>query len=107
MSEQGSFNNRFKIVYQASVLGNINSEFNGNRIIAYKKGESIQLDAGNVTIEKLELLDSSGRLIYAGDKVNANRTVISELKVKNQMLILKITSTENSIIIKKRVYLYT
>ncbi|MNY27219.1 hypothetical protein D3C86_1611150 [compost metagenome] len=55
-------------------------------------------------MDKIELYDVSGRLIYTKLGVDDNEATISNLLIANQVLLVKITTAENGVAIKKAVY---
>ncbi|OJX52242.1 MAG: hypothetical protein BGO88_16960 [Flavobacterium sp. 38-13] len=103
VTESGNFTNRFEIVYRAA-LGMETPTINSNSIVVYKKNEMLYIDAGNYMMEKIEIYDVSGRLIYSKSEVDDTKTVISNLSVANQVLLVKIVTSENGTATKKMVY---
>ena len=55
-------------------------------------------------MNKIELYDISGRLVYSRNNVDAASAVISNLAIANQVLVVKITTAENGTANKKIVY---
>lgn len=102
-TESGSFTNRFEIVYR-SLLGVETPTVNTNSIVIYKKNEALHINSGNYIMDKIELYDVSGRLIYTKLGVDDNEATISNLLIANQVLLVKITTAENGVAIKKAVY---
>lgn len=102
-SETGVFNNRFEIVYRAA-LGVKVPAISSNNIVAYKQNGSLVINSGNYVMENIELYDMSGRLIYTKNNIDASSVVIANLPIANQVLVVKITTTENGTANKKIVY---
>jgi hypothetical protein len=102
-SEAGVFNNRFEIVYRAA-LGVKVPTISSNNIVAYKQNGSLVINSGNYVMENIELYDMSGRLIYTKNNIDASSTVIANLPIANQVLVVKITTVENGTANKKIVY---
>lgn len=102
-TEAGVFNNRFEIVYR-TLLGVEVPTISSNNIVAYKQNGSLVVNSGNYIMDKIELYDISGRLIYSRNNVDATNAVISNLAVANQVLVVKITTAENGAANKKIVY---
>ena len=102
-SETGNFSNRFEIIYQNQLAIN-NPEINANEIIVYKRNSDLIINAGNYRIANITLYDVSGRLIYTKNKVNASTFAISNLNIANQVVLIKIETTENGSVNKKIVF---
>ena len=102
-SEMGEFANRFEIIYQDSTLGNSSTAFSKNSVMVYKKENFLNVNSGKVNMKSILIFDIRGRLIL--EKNNVNSTIFSKnLKVENQVLIVKIKSENGSIVTKKIIY---
>lgn len=95
----GTFNDRFSIVYQTTTLGS--ADFEANSVLVYKQNETLHINAGTTIMQKVELFDIQGRLLYTLDGLNTSVTEINHLNFTNQVLILKIMTVENKVISKK------
>jgi hypothetical protein len=102
-SQIGNFNTRFEIIYQ-NQLGVINPTFDANNFVIYKQNSSLHIDSGNFIMDKIEIYDLTGRLLFKEDNVNATSKNISKLLIENQVLIVKIKTLDNVIISKKILY---
>lgn len=102
-TEAGVFNNRFEIVYR-TLLGVEVPTISSNNIVAYKQNGNLVVNSGNYIMDKIELYDISGRLIYSRNNIDAANAVISNLAIANQVLVVKITTAENGAANKKIVY---
>ncbi len=100
----GVFNQRFSIVYQNGVLGTENPLINNANVYVYKQNQDIHINATNILIQKVQLFDINGRLLRVLDNVDKNKAIISNLNVENQVLIVKITDTDNQTVTKKIIY---
>lgn len=96
----GIFNERFEVQYDGT-LGINNPTFNTNNILIAVKEQKIKINAGNVVMEKIELIDVSGRVVYTLENINTTTTTIKNVPLSNQMLIVRITTAENGIVNKK------
>ncbi len=103
-TETGTFNTRFEVVYTNEALGTDTTVFDANSMIIYKDGGNLHINTGTATIKTVQLFDVRGRLILEKNDVNAASTVISDLKVEEQMLIVKVTTTEGAKASKKVIY---
>lgn len=102
-TEAGVFNNRFEIAYR-SLLGVDVPTIAANNIVVYKQNGSLVINSGAYIMNKIELYDISGRLVYSRNNVDAATAVISNLAIANQVLVVKITTAENGTANKKIVY---
>ncbi|MDD3004454.1 GEVED domain-containing protein [Flavobacterium sp.] len=99
----GVFNTRFEVLYNTT-LGTNNPALTHNNILVGVKDQIIQINAGNVTMEKIELIDVSGRVIYTQDGVNATTATLENVVMNNQMLIVRIHTKENVIVTQKIIF---
>lgn len=102
-TEAGVFNNRFEIAYR-SLLGVDVPTIAANNIVVYKQNGNLVINSGAYIMNKIELYDISGRLVYSRNNVDAASAVISNLAIANQVLVVKITTAENGTAKKKIVY---
>lgn len=103
-TESGNFANRFEVVYRNSQLGVETPTIKPNNIVVYKKNETLHINSGNYIMDKIELYDVSGRLIYTKLNVDNTNVSIPNLPIADQVLLVKITTAENGVAIKKAVY---
>jgi hypothetical protein len=102
-SPVGIFNNRFEVQYD-SALGTNNPSLGANDIMIAVKNQQIKINAGAVTMEKVQLIDVAGRVIYTLESVNATTAIIENIAAKNQVLIVKISTKENGVVTQKIIY---
>jgi hypothetical protein len=98
-SAAGTFNSRFEIVYQ-SILGVNNPEFTSNNVVAFNENGDININSGSTVMEQVRVYDLQGRLLVEKKQINASETRINTTAV-NQVLLLEITATTGSKVIKK------
>ena len=102
-TESGTFNSRFSVLYQSTLaVDHPTKEL--NTITIYKQQEKLYIDAGTTRMAKVELFDSRGSLIKIVENINSSKTVITDVNVQNQVLLVKITSTEQVVTTKKVMY---
>lgn len=99
----GIFNDRFEIQYTAT-LGTAGSTVLKNTVLIGVQNQEININAGTQVMDKVELIDGSGRVIYSEKGVDATTAVIKSLSVRNQLLIVRITTTKNEVITQKIVF---
>lgn len=100
-TQAGSFNARFDIVYY-NTLAVENPTFDSNAVILYKNENNIVVNAGKVELDHVEVYDISGRLLATAKNINANEVSINVGRT-NQVLIVKITSTDGITVNKKTI----
>jgi hypothetical protein len=97
----GIFNSRFEVQY-TSTLSTSNPVFDANNIIIGVKNQKITINAGNVIMNKIELVDVTGKTIYTEKDVNSSTAILSGVEISNQMLVVRIT-TQNSDVINRKI----
>ena len=98
-SAVGTFNSRFEVVYQR-VLGVNNPDFTSNNVIAFNDNGDIKINSGSTVMDQVRVYDLQGRLLVEKQQINATETRINTTAV-NQVLLLEITATTGSKVIKK------
>lgn len=99
----GVFDNRFVLRYTDTALGVNNNQFDDNSVVIYKNHAGININSGTVLMDNIKVFDMRGRLITERESVNATSTIIS-LDVPQQVLIVQVTSTDDTVVTKKIVY---
>ena len=97
----GSFNARFELRY-FDVLSVENPIFNSNSIVLYKEQNDVVIHSGKAVMDHVEVYDLSGRLLISTKKINSNEVSIN-VGQTNQVLIVKITSTDGFTVNKKTI----
>ncbi|MBD3582699.1 hypothetical protein [Flavobacterium selenitireducens] len=97
-SEAGTFNSRFELLFE-SALGTPDHDVS-EAIIVYKNGDNLIVNAGSVVMKSIQVYDVSGRLIQSREAINASEATLRP-GLANQMLLLKIETTEGIQTIKK------
>jgi hypothetical protein len=92
----GVDNARFSLKYQKTLKVGT-PVFNENSVLVYKNKGAIYIKSGATAIDNVKLFDISGRLIFEKAKVNANETSIESARFAHQVLIVKVSSGEQTI----------
>ncbi|AWA29764.1 hypothetical protein HYN48_06555 [Flavobacterium magnum] len=100
-SAPGAFADRFEVVYQASPLAVEDPVFDSKSIVVYKDQGIIHINSGQVEMSGVKVFDIRGRLIYRKDGINANDTLLENLRAEEQVLLVRITSTDNVTVTRK------
>ncbi|MFA7445305.1 MAG: tetratricopeptide repeat protein [Flavobacteriaceae bacterium] len=99
VSEQGIFNTRFEVVYkQSGTLDIINPDLNNSWII-YKQNNVFHIFSEGFEMSKVTVYDMLGRKVYTS-QASGNSHIISHITA-NQVLIVKVTTSENEVLSKK------
>uniref|UniRef100_UPI0037BE2121 T9SS sorting signal type C domain-containing protein n=1 Tax=Flavobacterium sp. TaxID=239 RepID=UPI0037BE2121 len=96
----GVDNTRFSLKYQKTLKVDAPA-FNENSVRVYKNNGTLYVNSGKIAINSIQVYDIQGRLIAEQKNVKATTTVINNLKATHQVLIVKITSEDNSLVTKK------
>ncbi len=96
----GTTNSRFSLKYQKT-LGTDTPVFDENSILVFQNNGNIHIKSNGTSIDDVKLYDIRGRLLAENTKVNANETTIESSKYVNQVLIVKIASSDNKVVSKK------
>jgi hypothetical protein len=102
-SVAGTFDTRFKIVYENVTLGVDDNFIPENGVIAFVDSKVLNVTSVNQTIEKVVVYDISGRKVVEQQKVNATSTQLSLSGIARQMLLVQIT-TDLGVFTKKVVF---
>jgi hypothetical protein len=96
----GTDNTRFSLKYQKTLKVDAPA-FNDNSVKVYKNNGSVYVNSSLVAINTIEVYDIQGKLLASQRNVKANTASINNLKAINQVLIVKISSENNSVVSKK------
>ncbi|UPT71115.1 MAG: hypothetical protein M0D53_01470 [Flavobacterium sp. JAD_PAG50586_2] len=81
-----------------------NDEFsNKNTILIYKQYNGLVVSS-DFPIANLVIYDLQGRLLYNRMDINSSTTIINDAQIENQILVVRITTFENQVVIKKIFY---
>jgi len=96
----GTDNSRFSLKFQKT-LSVIESSFDENSVIVYQKNGAIYINSKTLAINGVKVYDIQGRLLNEQKKLKVNAAVVSNLRAKNQILIVKVVGENNSVVSKK------
>lgn len=102
-SPTGVFNDRFEVQY-SSTLGTNNPIGAHNAILIGVKNQNIQINAGSIIMEKVELIDVTGRIIYTQGSINAASVLLENVASSNQVLVVRISTRENGTVTQKIIF---
>ena len=101
-TQDGTFENRFEVVYNNSVLGN-DDFINENALTVYTNQNGIVVSATE-NIAEVVVFDVLGRRLYNQNGLDNSEVIISKLMKSNQTLLVKTTLSNGQVITKKVVY---
>ena len=99
-SNAGNFANRFEIQYQSNLLSNVNSSLNSDDVIAFKDKKELVVKSKNNLITQIQIYDVTGRVLFDKKDFNTLELKIDTINL-NQVLLLKIKTIDNKIVVKK------
>jgi hypothetical protein len=99
-ADAGVDNTRFSLKYQKTLKVGTPT-FDENTVNVYKNNGTIYVNSAAKTIKTIEVYDVQGRLIAKQMNVKANTAAISNLKAVRQMLLVKVSADDNSVVTKK------
>jgi hypothetical protein len=104
VSDSGTFNNRFEIVYTSNSLSTHNPTFDTNSVVVYKEEQVLHINSGTMIMSKVKIFDVRGRLLFEKNNINTTTVKLNDLKVVQQVIFVQITSDDNQIVTKKVIY---
>jgi trimeric autotransporter adhesin len=96
----GTDNTRFSLKFQKT-LKVIDAALDNNSVSVYLNEGAIYINSKSAAIRSVKVFDVQGRLLTEQRNVNANTAVISNLRAKNQILIVNVVGEDNSEVSKK------
>jgi hypothetical protein len=96
----GVANARFSLKYQKSLKVDA-PLFNDDSVVIYKNKGTLYVNSGAVAIANVKVFDVQGRLIAEQKNIKASTAIINNLKMAQQVLIVKVTSEDNKVVSKK------
>ena len=96
----GTDTTRFLLKYQKT-LGVHAPLFNENNVSVFKNKGTIYIKSQVSNIDSIQLYDIKGSLLFEKMNINSNATYIESSKFINQVLIVKIASSDKKVVSKK------
>lgn len=100
-STYGTFDDRFVLRYENSVLSNNTFVNEENQVIISAKDTKINIVSNTQKIKQIEVFDVLGRRLFNNDLVNEKTFTTTSILAKNQTLIVKIKLENGEIITRK------
>ena len=96
-SEVGVFNSRFEIVYQSAL---VLPTFTANNVVVYSQNGDVTINSGTTPMDQVRIFDVRGRLLAERSGVHATEIKLN-IGAQNQVLLVKITTENGSVVTKK------
>lgn len=102
-TEVGTFKNRFVLRYvnTSKTLRTGTFKVIENTVLVSSTNKQIKINSSKELINKVEVFDLLGKLIYKKNDVNSNEFVITNLAIDHQIVLVKIVSQNGTIVTKK------
>lgn len=97
VTEAGTFENRFEVLYNPQALGVDVPTVDANNIVVVKQGTTIQVNSGNVLMNGITIYDVRGRKVYSVSDINNTQTAITNLTAEQQVLIVEINTVKGKV----------
>jgi len=101
---EGTFNNRFEILFQNVALGVQQPSLAAESIAVYRQDNSLNINSGTAAMASVKVFDIRGRLLREVGGINASTATISNMDVAHQVLIVQITAADTTKVSKKVIY---
>jgi len=101
---EGTFDNRFEIVYASENLGIKDPIAVAASVLIYKKDKNIVVNSASLQLNALQIFDIQGRLLYEATNINSSEKVITSLLAAQQVLIVQVTINDGQKISKKIIF---
>lgn len=98
VSEQGVFESRFEVVYQADGELSTNVPTLDNSWIVYSQDNGFQIEAQGFELKEVSVYDMLGRLIYTNQATGTSHAISN---IANGVLIVKVITTDNQVLTRK------
>lgn len=95
----GVYPTRFEIRY-ANTLATTQNVFTATAVVVIPQDQKLLIETGTVPMDTVSVYDISGKLLLTKSKINATTTSIA-VGVTHQVVLLKITSSQNQSVVKK------
>jgi hypothetical protein len=101
-SEQGTFNNRFEIVYLNETLSN--PDFSFENIVRVTSNNNVTVHSTIELMESILVYNVLGQKLAEYNNINANQLILNSLQKNNSTLLLKIKLQNGATSIEKVIY---
>ncbi|WP_052257269.1 T9SS sorting signal type C domain-containing protein [Flavobacterium sp. AED] len=103
-TESGTFNDRFVLRFTDKTLGTGTFDKGDSAVLVSNKNKLIKIDSSVEVINKVEVYDLLGRTVYEKINIDANKLVLPNLVMNDQVLLVKIILENGKTVTKKIIY---
>jgi hypothetical protein len=103
ISPTGVFNSRFELRFESTLSTNGNAVLD-NTVYVISDNRNIAVRSLGNAIEKIDIFDLSGRLVFTKSEINNTNFEINKLTLANQVLLVKVTTNDKKTQIKKIIF---
>lgn len=104
-TDAGTFDTRFLLRYTNSTLSTGDGVISPDALVVYKDdARNIHLMATGFDMKSVQIFDVRGRLIFERNAINADTAVINDLNISQEVLIVKVMSTEGKLVTRKVIF---
>ncbi|RZJ59994.1 MAG: T9SS type A sorting domain-containing protein, partial [Flavobacterium sp.] len=97
ITEEGTFDDRFEVVYVNQALGTNDNVIVANEVIVFKQNTDLNVNSGSAIMQSIKVFDLRGRTLYENTSVNSSETVIGNLGVKDQVVIVQVNTDKGTV----------
>ena len=102
-TQNGTFDDRFELVYRAGVLSN-DDFVNDNNVLVYTQNNQIEVNSLKENIATVRIFDVLGRNIFTNENIGEKELSIISINASSQPLFVKVTLTTGEVITKKVIF---
>jgi hypothetical protein len=100
ISETGTFDNRFEIMYINSALGTNDPVATPKDVVVYRDGKQVKVQSSQI-ITGVAVYDIVGKLLYENNTIDATEFTSADINAANQVVIVKVMLDNNQAVAKK------
>ena len=103
-SAAGTFNDRFVLRYTGKTLGTKDFDLNENTVLVAKDRNELKIKSQQENIKQITVFDLLGRKVFDKEAIDTNEFRTSNITVKKQMVVVKVTLSNGQVISKKVIF---
>ena len=104
VSESGTFNARFVLRYNTSLLSVVSPDFSENDVVVFKQNDAIHIQTSTIPMQSVQIFDVRGRLVLERKNINSEQVVFENLNIAHQVLVVQITALDGVVVNKKIIF---
>lgn len=103
-SAAGTFNDRFVLRYTGKTLGTKDFDLNENTVLIAKDRNELKIKSQQENIRQITVFDLLGRKVFDKEAIDTNEFRTSNITVKKQIIVVKVTLSNGQVISKKVIF---